>query len=100
MSSERHPLQPQFRTGKWTFLLDGRMVEWLYEGGSDTTRVHVDHLRIDGEQAADGLKIRWGIEVSGTIVNGGRAVVPPEQVDEFQSFVSQAKGNRTPGHHS
>ena len=93
-------LQPQFRTGKWTFLLDGRIVEWLYEGSSGITRVHVDHLRIDGEPDAGDLKIRWGIEVSGIIVNGGRAVVPAAQVSEFQGFVSKATGNRTPGYHS
>lgn len=89
-------LQPQFRTGKWTFLLDGRVVEWFYEGSTDSHRVHVDHLRIDGEPDDEGLKIRWGIEVSGSIVNGGRLVVPAAQVGEFQEFVAQAIGNRTP----
>ena len=93
-------LQPQFRTGKWTFLLDGRVVEWFYEGTSDTTRVHVDHLRIDGEPDGPDLKIRWGIEVSGSIINGGRVVVPAAQVREFQDFVAMAIGNRTPGYHA
>ena len=88
-------LQQQFRTGKWTFLLDGRVVEWFYEGSSDSGRAHVDHLRIDGEQKDDGLKVRWGIEVSGTIVNGGRVLVPTSQVAEFESFVAMAIANRT-----
>lgn len=89
-------LQPQFRTDKWTFLLDGRVVEWFYEGSSDSHRVHVDHFRMDGEPKGDGLKIRWGIEVSGTIVNGGRAVVPATQVGDFKDFVGMAISNRTP----
>lgn len=93
-------LQPQFRTGKWTFLLDGRVVEWFYEGTSDTSRVHVDHLRIDAEPEGNGLTIRWGIEVSGSIINGGRLVVPAEQVGAFKEFVGMAIGNRTPGYHA
>jgi hypothetical protein len=88
-------LQPQFRTDKWTFLLDGRVVEWFYEGTSETTRVHVDHLRIDGEPEGDSLKVQWGIDVSGAIVNGGRLVVPAAQVGEFNEFVARAIGNRT-----
>ena len=89
-------LQPQFRTGNWTFLLDGRVVEWSHVGTSDTNRVHVDQLRIDAEPDGDDLKVRWGIEVSGTIVNGGRHVVPAAQVGEFKDFVALAIANRTP----
>ena len=56
-------LTAQFRTDKWTFLVDGRVVEWFYEGSSESHRVHVDHFRIDGEPERDGLNVRWGIEV-------------------------------------
>ena len=91
-------LQPQFRTDKWTFILDGRVVEWFYEGTSDSTRVHVDHLRIDGEPKGNDLKVRWGIDVSGSIINGGRLVVPAAQVGEFQDFIAKAIANRTPGY--
>ena len=56
-------LTAQFRTDKWTFLLDGRVVEWFYEGSSESHRVHVDHFRIDVEPERDGLNVRWGIEV-------------------------------------
>jgi hypothetical protein len=93
-------LQPQFRTDKWTFLLDGRVVEWFYEGTSDSTRVHVDRLRIDAEPEGNNLKIRWGIEVSGSIINGGQLVVPAAQIGEFKAFVALAIANRTPGYHS
>ncbi len=93
-------LQPQFRTGKWTFLLDGRVVEWCYEGTSDTTRVHVDHLRIDAEPKGSSLKVRWGIDVSGSIINGGRVDIPAEQVGEFKDFVAMSIANRTPGYPS
>jgi hypothetical protein len=88
-------LQPQFRCEKWTFILDGRVVEWFYEGTSDTNRVHVDHLRIDAQPDGGDLKVRWGIEVSGTIINGGRLVVPAAQVGEFKDFVALAIANRT-----
>jgi hypothetical protein len=88
-------LQPQFRCEKWTFILDGRVVEWFYEGTSDTNRVHVDHLRIDAQPEGGDLKVRWGIEVSGTIINGGRLVVPAAQVGEFKDFVALAIANRT-----
>jgi len=89
--------QPQFRTGPWTFLLDGRVVEVIREGAIDTTRVHVDHLRIDAEPKGNSLKVRWGIEVSGSIVNGARVEIPAEQVGEFKEFVAMAIANRTPG---
>ena len=89
-------LQPQFRIDKWTFILDGRVVEWFYEGTSDSHRVHVDHFRIDGEGDGDALKIRWGIEVSGAITHGGRVVVPAERIGEFKDFVGMATSNRTP----
>lgn len=88
-------LQPQIRIGKWTFLLEGRVVEWFYEGGSDSGRAHVDYFRVDGDLKGSDLKIQWGIEVSGTIVDGGRVVVPAEQVSEFQNFVKMAVANRT-----
>lgn len=91
-------LQPQFRTGPWTFLLDGRVVEWFHEGTSESNRVHVDFFRIDGEPSGSDLKIRWGIEVSGRIINGGRLVIPSAQISEFQEFVARAIGNRTPGY--
>jgi hypothetical protein len=89
-------LQPQFRTDKWTFILDGRVVEWFYEGTSDTNRVHVDHLRIDAQPDGSDLKVRWGIEVSGSIINGGRLVVPAAQIGEFKDFVARAIDHRTP----
>jgi hypothetical protein len=72
----------------------------FYEGTSDATRVHVDHLRIDGELEGNNLKVRWGIEVSGSIINGGRLVVPAAQVGEFKDFVAMAIGNRTPDYHA
>lgn len=90
-------LQPQLRIDKWTFLLDGRVVEWFHEGTGDSRRVHVDHLRMDGEPDGDALTVRWGIEVSGTIVNGGKLKVPAAQVGAFKDFVTMATANRTPG---
>lgn len=58
-------LQPEFRTGQWTFLLDGRVVETFYEGSTTNTRFHVDDLSIDGEPDGAGLKVRWGILIGG-----------------------------------
>ncbi len=88
-------LQPVFRTGRWTFLLDGRVVETFHEGTDHSTRYLVDLLRIDGEPDGAGLKIRWGIEVSGRITNGGKAALPAAEIPAFQAFVTQALANRT-----
>ena len=76
--------------------VESTVVEWFYEGTSDTNRVHVDHLRIDAEPDGGDLKVRWGIEVSGSIINGGRLTVPATQVEEFKDFVARAIDNRAP----
>jgi hypothetical protein len=92
----RPRLQPQFRSDKWTFLLDGRVVEWFYDTISEGTRLHVDHLRVEAVPRSDGLRIRWGAEVKGKIINGGRMDVPAESVPAFQEFIALALANRTP----
>lgn len=94
----RPALQPQFSNEGWTFLLDGRVVEWFYEGLTEGTRLHVDHLRIDAVPDGDRLQIRWGVEVNGKISNGGRMTVPADNVTAFKEFVALAIANRTPGH--
>ncbi len=95
MSEHTTRLQPQFRNGKWTFLLDGRVVEWFYDELTEGKRVHVDHLRMEAVPDGDGLKIRWGVEVKGTIINGGRMDVPAASVTAFQDFIALAIANRT-----
>ena len=87
--------QHQFRTDKWTFLHDRRVVEIFHEGVDGSTRFHVDHLRIDGRLDGADLKVKWGIEVSGTIVNGGRMTIPAHQVNDFNAFVQRALTYRT-----
>lgn len=96
--SDRAALQPQFRTDKWTFLLDGRVVETFYEGATVTTRFHVDHLKIDGEQHGLDIKIKWGIEVVGMLTGGGKAKVAAADIPAFNAFVAEAISNRTPGY--
>ena len=46
MSDHTMLLQPQFRNEGWTFLLDGRVVEWFYDVLTEGQRLHVDHLRM------------------------------------------------------
>ena len=94
----RPALQPQFRNDGWTFLLDGRVVEWFYDTLGEGTRLHVDHLRIDAVPDGDGLQIRWGVDVNGTVSNGGRMKVLVENVTAFKEFVALAIANRTPDH--
>jgi len=88
-------LQPQFRNGEWTFLLDGRVVEWFYGGLTEGHRLHVDHLRMEAVPDGDGLRIRWGVEVKGAITNGGKMDVPAASVKAFQDFIALAVANRT-----
>ena len=63
MSEHTTHLQPQFRNGKWTFLLDGRFVEWFYDELTEGKRLHVDHLRMEAVPDGDGLErgqhTRW-----------------------------------------
>ena len=94
---DRRPaLQPQFRNGLWTFLLDGRVVEWFYDVLTEGHRLHVDHLRMEALPHGDGLRIRWGVEVKGKIINGGRMDVAAANVAAFQEFIALALANRTP----
>jgi len=88
--------QPQFRNGKWTFLLDGRVLEWFFGALTEGHRLHVDHLRMEAVPDGDGLRIRWGVEVKGLIVNGGSMDVPAENVTAFQDFIALALATRTP----
>jgi hypothetical protein len=90
----RPALQPQFRNGEWTFLLDGRVVEW-FSTVSEGTRLHVDQLRIDAFPDRDGLRIRWGVEVGGEIINGGRMNIPLANVAAFEEFIALAIANRS-----
>ena len=92
----RPALQPQFRNEKWTFLLDGRVVEWFYDSLTEGSRLHVDHLRMEAVPHGDGLRIRWGVEVKGKIINGGRMDVPADRVPAFEDFIALALANRTP----
>ena len=87
--------QDQFRTGKWIFLHDRCVVETFYEGVGASERFHVDHLRIHGRPSGSDLKIRWGIEVGGSIVNGGRETIPAHQVGAFNAFVDRILTYRT-----
>jgi hypothetical protein len=89
-------LQPQFRTGKWTFLLDGRVVETFYEGSSEASRFHVDYFTVQGKEDGQDLKVKWGNDVSGMVVNGGKTKIPANEVPMFQAFIDQARANRTP----
>lgn len=96
MSDHTMLLQPQFRNEGWTFLLDGRVVEWFYDVLTEGHRLHVDHLRMEAVPHGDGLRIRWGVEVNDTIINGGRMDVPADRVPAFEDFIALALANRTP----
>jgi len=87
--------QPQFRTGKWTFVHDRRVVETFHEEVAGSTRFHVDHLRIDGRPAGSDLRITWGIEINGRIIHGGGASIPADRTNEFNEFVRKVVACRT-----
>ena len=90
-------MQRQFRCDEWTFLLDGRVFEAFHVGTDTNQRYHVDHLSIESKPTDDGLKIRFGHRVSGTILGGGRLNIPSAQMLQFQEFVDAAIAARTPG---
>lgn len=56
----------------------------------------MDHRRIDAVPAGDDLKIRCGVDVKGTITNGGRMTVSAENVTRKKEFVALPMANRTP----
>jgi hypothetical protein len=82
--------QLQFRCDKTTLLLDGRVVEYFYEGWSDSKRYHVDALKMEATPDGMGLKVRFGMQSSGTFIDGGKMKVPAEQVAELEAFVNAA----------
>ena len=88
-------MQLQFRTGKSTFLLDGRVVEYFYEGSSTSMRFHVDFFRVDGKPKGSDLKIKFGLESFGMITNGGSETIPAAQIAEFEAFTAAARAART-----
>ena len=88
-------MQLQFRCGKWTLLLDGRVFETFHEGTDVNLRYHVDHLAIETKPTSDGQRIRFGFRVSGMIQGGGKLDVPTERMPEFQTFVDAAAAART-----
>jgi len=87
--------QLQFRCDKTTLLLDGRVVEYFYEGSTESKRYHVDFLKMEAWPDGSGLKVRFGIQSSGTFVDGGRIDVPAGQVAELEDFVKAAIAART-----
>jgi len=63
---------------------------------SRCSRLHVDRLRMDAFPDGDGLRVRWGVDVKDTIINGGRVKIPAEKKVSFEEFISLALANRTP----
>lgn len=87
--------QLQFRCDKATLLLDGRVVEYFYEGWSDSKRYHVDALKMEARPEGSALNVRFGMQNSGTFIDGGKMLVPAEQIAELEAFVNAAIAART-----
>ena len=89
-------MQLQFRCGKWTLLLDGRVFETFHEGTDTNQRYHVDYLSIETKPTDGGMKVRFGYLVSGSLMGGGKLTIPSGQLAEFQAFVDAAIAARSP----
>lgn len=80
--------------GDHVLRLDGTVVEILHRTGL-FHRFHVSHVAVEAKPARDGgLKLRVGVDVSGTIVNGDRLEVPPAQVPAVTALFDEAKARR------
>ena len=80
--------------GEFVLRLDGTVVEVLHRTGL-CHRFHVSHVAVEATPTADGgLKVRVGIEVDGTILNGDRLEVPPFQVAAVTALFQEAVARR------
>ncbi len=81
--------------GEYVLRLDGTVVEVLHRTGI-FHRFHVSHVAVEAKPARDGgLKLRIGVDVDGTIVQGDRLDVPPEQVAAVTALFDEAKARRS-----
>lgn len=80
--------------GEYVLRLDGTVVEVLHRTGL-FHRFHVSHVAVEAKPTRDGgLKLRVGVDVDGTIVNGDRLDVPAGQVAAVTALFDEAKARR------
>ena len=61
--------------GDWVLRLDGNVVEILHGSGLGY-RYHVNHVAVEANPTDQGMSVRVGIDVRGTIVEGTTMEVP------------------------
>lgn len=80
--------------GDYVLRLDGTVVEVLHRTGL-FHRFHVSHVAVEAKpDRGGGLKLRIGVDVDGTIVQGDRLEVPPDQVGAVTALFDEAKARR------
>ena len=79
--------------GEWVLRLDGNVVEILHQSGHGF-RYHVNHVAVEGKPNQDGLRLRVGIDVRGTIVEGTTLEVPTQHQAQVEALFAEARKRR------
>jgi hypothetical protein len=79
--------------GEWVLRLDDNVVEILHRSGHGF-RYHVNHVAVEGKLNRDGLRLRVGIDVNGTIVEGTTLEVPTQYQAQVEALFAEARKRR------
>jgi hypothetical protein len=79
--------------GVWVLRLDGNVVEILHRSGIGF-RYHVNHVAVEAKPADEGMTLRVGIDVRGTIVEGTTIEVPGEVQPRVEALFADARKRR------
>jgi hypothetical protein len=79
--------------GDWVLRLDGNVVEMLHRSGVGY-RFHVNHVAVEAKPTDQGMSLRVGIDVRGTIVEGTTMEVPLQIQPRVESLFAEARKRR------
>ncbi len=79
--------------GDWVLRLDGNVIELLYSNGR-SFRYHVNHVAVEAKPSRNGLSLRLGTDVDGTIVDGATLEVPNGSKAEVERLFAEARKRR------
>ena len=79
--------------GDWVLRLDGNVIELLYRNGR-SFRYHVNHVAVEAKPNRNGLSLRLGTDVAGTIVDGATLEVPTRSKAEIEALFAEARKRR------
>jgi hypothetical protein len=79
--------------GDWALRLDGNVVEILHRSGVGY-RYHVNHVAVEAKPADQGITLRVGIDVHGTILEGTTMEVPAQVQPQVEALFADARKRR------